>query len=532
MPVNFISQFSEHAAARWPERTALIAGSQQLTFAALHQQVLACSLLLSQRGLKAGERVVLASPKQLELVVMILAVARLGAVVVPVHAQLKPTQLAHVLQDCQASMLMTNQHRLAQLTALQLPLPDVQLLMTEQLPQAINDLLVVLSGANPGQLPAVDLTIATPAIPALVASDVAAIMYTSGSTGLPKGVVLSQQNLMLGTLSVCQYLQLTNDDVLLALLPFSFDYGFNQLLTALYCGASLVLLEYLLPQDVVKAVVQHQVTGLAAVPPLWSALARANWGEQGGSSLRFITNSGGSMPQPLLTTLQQIFPYAKPYLMYGLTEAFRSSYLDPSMLRAKPGSIGKAIPFADLLVLRPDGSECAVDEPGELVHRGPLVSLGYWNDQKRTNERFRPDPVQPAAVINKALAVWSGDEVRRDADGYLYYLGRLDEMLKCSGFRISPAEVEQLVYQCAPQLYDVAAIGVPFGDADSAVLLLYCCDAPVDEKALLALLRQQLPHYMCPKALLKLAELPKTANGKLDRKSLRLTYKDFFNENA
>lgn len=519
LPVNLISQFSDKAAEVWPERTALIAGNQQLSYAQLQQQVLACSLLLSQLGLTAGDRVVLAAPKQLELVVVLLAVTRLGAIVVPVHAQLKPAQLAHVLQDSQASLLMTNQHRLDQLRDLLLPLPEFTVLLTETLPQAIADVQMT-------DLPQV------PARTTLVASDVAAIMYTSGSTGLPKGVVLSQQNLMLGTLSVCQYLQLSSEDVLLALLPFSFDYGLNQLLTALYSGATLVLMEYLLPQDVVRAVVQHRVTVLAAVPPLWSALARANWGERGGHSLRLLTNSGGAMPQPLLKSLLQIFPNAKPFLMYGLTEAFRSSYLEPAMIDAKPGSMGKAIPFADLLVLRPDGSECADDEPGELVHRGPLVSLGYWNDVARTNERFRPDPVQPTAVVNKALAVWSGDEVRRDADGYLYYLGRLDEMLKCSGFRISPAEVEQLVYQSAPQLYDVAAIGVPFGDADSAVLLLYCCDALVDEKALLSQLRQQLPHYMCPKALQKLDELPKTANGKLDRKSLRLKYKDYFSDNA
>ena len=519
IPVNFISQFSEKAAAVWPERTAIIAGNQYWSFADLHQQVVACSLLLSQLGLKAGERVVLAAPKQLELVVVLLAVARIGAIVVPVHTQLKPAQLAHVLQDCQAALLMTNQHRWEQLCDLKLPLPEFSLLLMETLPQRMSE----IQAAGISQLPA---------FATMVDSDVAAIMYTSGSTGLPKGVVLSQQNLMLGTKSVCQYLQLSHTDVLLALLPFSFDYGLNQLLTALYSGATLVLLEYLLPQDVVKAVIKHQVTVLAAVPPLWSALARANWGDQGGQTLRLLTNSGGAMPLPLLKSLQQIFPNAKPYLMYGLTEAFRSSYLDPAMLEAKPGSMGKAIPFADLLVLRPDGSVCADDEPGELVHRGPLVSLGYWNDAARTSERFRPDPVQPAGVVNKALAVWSGDEVRRDADGYLYYLGRLDEMLKCSGFRISPAEVEQLVYKSAPHLYDVAAIGVPFGDADSAVLLLYCCDAPVDEKALLTLLRQHLPHYMCPKAVQKLPELPKTANGKLDRKNLRLMYKDYFREHA
>ena len=183
-------------------------------------------------------------------------------------------------------------------------------------------------------------------------------------------------------------------------------------------------------------------------------------------------------------------------------------------------------------MLRPDGRECDVDEPGELVHRGPLVSLGYWNDQIRTAERFRADPRQPAAVINKVLAVWSGDEGRRDVEGYCYYLGRLDEMLKCSGFRISPTEVEQQVYQSAPELYDVAAIGVPFGEADSAVLLLYCSEKVVDEQALLLRLRQQLPLYMCPKAIIKLDELPKTANGKLDRKHLKLIYKDFFSENA
>lgn len=519
MQVNFIHQLSEVASKRWPQRTALIASSQSLSFAELQRQVVACCTLLHQQGLKPGDRVVLAAPKQIEFVVVLLAVSRLGAIVVPVHAQLKPAQLAHVVLDCQASMLVTNHHRLMLLQETDVSLSDIRLLMIEQLPLAIAELMA-------GQLPPI------PAINTLVASDVAAIMYTSGSTGLPKGVILSQQNLILGTLSVCEYLHLTEDDILLALLPFSFDYGLNQLFTAIYSGATLVLQDYLLPQDVVKAVIQHKVTGLAAVPPLWSALARANWGEQGGATLRYFTNSGGAMPLPLLKSLQQVFPNALPYLMYGLTEAFRSSYLDPAMLHQKPDSIGKAIPFADLRVLRPDGTECADDEPGELVHRGPLVSLGYWNDQQRTDERFRPDPWQPQGVIHKSPAVWSGDEVRRDADGYLYYLGRLDEMLKCSGFRISPAEVEQQVYRSAPELYDVAAIGVPFGEADNAVLLVYCSDQVVDETALLQRLRQQLPIYMCPKALVKLDELPKTANGKLDRKQLKLKYKDFFSENA
>jgi acyl-CoA ligase (AMP-forming) (exosortase A-associated) len=515
LPENLICQFSEVSAERWPQRTALISGNHSLSFEMLQRQVLACCALLQDLGLKSGDRVVLAAPKQPELVVMLLAVARLGAIFVPVHTQLKPSQLAHVIQDCQAAILLTNQHRLTQLSLTGISLNHLCVVMTEQLPVAISEFMNKPSAI----LPVID---------SFVASDVAAIMYTSGSTGLPKGVVLSQQNLMLGTMSVSQYLHINSSDVILALLPFSFDYGLNQLLTALYQGATLVLMDYLLPQDVVKTVTKYQVTGLAAVPPLWSALARANWGEQGGTSLRYFTNSGGAMPLPLLKSLRQIFPHALPYLMYGLTEAFRSSYLEPSMLEQKPDSMGKAIPFADLLVLRPDGSECADDEPGELVHRGPLVSLGYWNDLKRTQERFRPDPKQPAGVMNKSMAVWSGDEVRRDADGYLYYLGRLDEMLKCSGFRISPAEIEQQVYQCAPELYDVAAIGVPFGDADSAVLLLYCSDSEVDEHSLMSLLRQHLAPYMCPKALLKLSELPKTANGKLDRKYLKLMYKDFF----
>src|SRR5690606_11711789 len=209
-------------------------------------------------------------------------------------------------------------------------------------------------------------------------------LYTSGSTGKPKGVVLSHRNMLMGAKSVAQYLENRADDVLLAALPLSFDAGFSQLTTAFHAGARVVLLNYVLPQDLVKAMARERVTGLTAVPPLWIQLSQAKWPESVAEHLRYFANTGGRMPLETLTQLRRIFPRSKPYLMYGLTEAFRATYLPPEQVDVRPDSIGRAIPHSEVLVLRPDGSPCDADEPGELVQRGPLVGLGYWNDPQRT----------------------------------------------------------------------------------------------------------------------------------------------------
>ena len=295
--------------------------------------------------------------------------------------------------------------------------------------------------------------------PGAIDLDIAAIFYTSGSTGKPKGVVLSHRNLLVGGASVSQYLENDEKDCILAALPLSFDAGFSQLTTGFTAGAHVVLVNYLLPGDVVRLCAKHRVTGLTCVPPLWIQLIDQDWPAEATQSLRYFANTGGRMPKTTLDRLRAIFPAAKPFLMYGLTEAFRSTYLDPSEVDRRPDSIGKAIPNAEILVVREDGSPCDPGEEGELVHRGALVAMGYWNDPERTAERFRPAPGRDAAVCTprprSGRATWSSPTRRASCTSS----GRRDEMIKTSGYRVSPAEIEEVAYATG-LVGDAVALGV------------------------------------------------------------------------
>jgi acyl-CoA ligase (AMP-forming) (exosortase A-associated) len=359
----------------------------------------------------------------------------------------------------------------------------------------------------------------------LIDSDIAAILYTSGSTGQPKGVVLSHRNLVAGAKSVAAYLQNRPDDILLAALPLSFDAGFSQLTTAFHSGASVVLLNYLLPRDVLNAIEREHVTGLTGVPPLYIQLAQLRWPAAANQHLRYFANTGGRMPRETLSLLRQQLPAAKPYLMYGLTEAFRSTSLPPEEVDRRPDSIGKAIPNAEILVLRDDGSACAVDEPGELVHRGPLVASGYWNDAEKTAERFKllPQAVRPGGLQLPEYAVFSGDTVRRDSEGFLYFIGRRDEMMKTSGYRVSPTEVEEVLY--ATRLVgECVAFGVDhptLGQAIQVIATALAGESSIDLEALQSQCRQLMPAYMLPAGVeLQPGPLPRNPNGKIDRKLL------------
>ncbi len=239
------------------------------------------------------------------------------------------------------------------------------------------------------------------------------------------------------------------------------------------------------------------------------------------------------MPQALLSQLQAIFSQAEPYLMYGLTEAFRSTYLPPTDLARKPGSMGKAIPNAEIIVVREDGSLCGPNEPGELVHRGPLVSLGYWNAPEKTAERFKADPMAPAGIQLPQLAVFSGDTVKYDEEGYLYFIGRRDEMIKTSGYRVSPTEVEEAVYRLDPAIQDVAALGIYDGtDQVILVLVALAAGATASPEQWLLQLKRSLPNFMLPKTILLKDSLPKNPNGKIDRKALAQDYQQYFTEGA
>lgn len=509
------------SAERAPAAPALTLAAETRSYEALAGEISRFAAGLRALGLDRSERIGIYLDKRFETVTAFFGSAAAGGVFVPVNPILKAEQVGYILQDCNVRVLVTSPERFAALR--------------DTLAQCHDLRHVVLTG-DPAELPSLpgasvhrwgDL-LAAPAAPGhrVIDTDMAAILYTSGSTGRPKGVVLSHRNMVAGGKSVAQYLENHAEDTLLAALPLSFDAGFSQLSTAFHAGARVVLLNYLMPRDVLKAVEKEKVTGLTAVPPLWIQLSQLDWPEQIGDHLRYIANTGGRMPLETLTRLRAMLPRTKPYLMYGLTEAFRATYLPPAEADRRPDSIGKAIPNAEVLVLREDGSECAPNEPGELVQRGALVAMGYWNDAEKTAERFKPLPAQApgrqAGLMLPEIAVFSGDTVRRDEEGFLYFIGRRDEMMKTSGYRVSPTEVEEILY--ATRLVgECAAFGVPHDTLGQAIVVVVTPPpgATLDTNALLAECRARMPAYMVPARFeVREGPLPRNPNGKIDRKTL------------
>ena len=508
-----------------PEAEALVYGAQRLSYRGLAALVRAAANAFLRGGLQRGERVAVYMEKNVENVAAMFGASLAGGVFVPVNPLLKAEQVAYILADCNVRVLVTSADRLRVLAPALAQCPDLR--------------TVIASGS--GELAAVPnvqalhwdaaLDVPPEGAPArAIDADMAAILYTSGSTGKPKGVVLSHRNMVAGARSVASYLGNTPQDRLLAVLPLSFDYGLSQLTTAFSVGACAVLINHLFPRDVLNAVTAERITGLAAVPPLWIQLAPLDWPAD--CTLRYITNSGGAMQRPTLDALRKALPNAKPYLMYGLTEAFRSTYLPPEELDRRPDSMGKAIPNAEVMVLRADGSECGAGEPGELVHRGALVSMGYWNDPARTAERFRPLPARHAGLPLQELAVWSGDTVRRDEEGFLYFVSRSDEMIKTSGYRVSPSEVEEVIY-AQEAVAEAAAIGVPHPSLGQAIVVVAATreGTPMTAAELLAACKPRLPAYMLPQKIVMVeGTLPRNPNGKIDRKLLGTEYAGVFQE--
>jgi acyl-CoA ligase (AMP-forming) (exosortase A-associated) len=483
-----------------PSAIALIDREGAVDYAVLERQVGALAASLKDRGLVPGARVASWLPKTRITCLLPLACARAGLVHVPINPLLKHAQVAHILADSGASLLLTGEARAGTLG--QGDLPAACALVTEE---GMKAMLAHVDPLAPSQ--------ADP-------ESLAALLYTSGSTGRPKGVMLSHANMALGAVSVASYLGLTGSDRTLAVLPLSFDYGQNQLLSSWASGGCVVALDYILPRDVIKAIEKHEITTLAGVPPLWVQLIEAEWPGIAPLRLRRLTNSGGRLPVSMVRRMRELFPAAEIYLMYGLTEAFRSTYLDPALVDMHPDSIGTAIPFAEILVVRPDGSPTDPDEPGELVHAGPLVAKGYWNDAERTALRFKP---APATSVMGGTAVWSGDQVRRDATGLLYFVGREDAMIKTSGNRVSPTEVEEAAI-ASGVVAEAVALGVPDDRIGEAILLVarpMKGDDAAAEEALRTYLKRELPNFMQPAAIVWREELPRNPNGKLDREKLK-----------
>jgi acyl-CoA ligase (AMP-forming) (exosortase A-associated) len=489
----------DHLALRGADDApALVLREATLSFKDLKERVARLGGWLQSQVAEPGARIATWAAKGELACLMPLAAARAGLVHVPINPLLKRAQAAHILRDSGSKLVIGTPARLASLEAGDLPDGCLTLAEGDALLQAASAAPLPPSSADPDEL--------------------AAILYTSGSTGRPKGVMLSHANMWLGAESVADYLGLATDDRALAVLPLSFDYGQNQLLSSWYAGASVAPLDYLTPRDVVKAIERWNVTTLAAVPPLWVQVCELDWPVEVAAKLRRLTNSGGALTPDLVKRLRALFPDARLFAMYGLTEAFRSTYLDPALIDANPTSMGMAIPHAEILVIGDNGEVATDGEEGELVHCGPLVAQGYWQDAERTAERFKP---APAASRFGGTAVWSGDRVRRDADGLLYFSGRRDAMIKCAGNRISPQEIEEAALATG-LVAEAVALGIPDERLGQAVHLVVR-PAPFgsgDVEDLRRILLQELPNFMQPKVIHWRQAMPISPNGKIDRTGL------------
>lgn len=479
---------------------ALVLRNRALTHKDLRDRVARLSAWLRDQTGEHGARVATWAAKNELTCLMPLAAARAGLVHVPINPLLKHAQAAHILADSGARLLLGTKARLDSLE--QGELPAICTAIEEE------DVLAALD------------TVSAPLAPSSHdPDDLCAILYTSGSTGRPKGVMLSHANLWLGAVSVAHYLGMAGDDVTLGVLPLSFDYGQNQLLSTWHAGGCVVPLDYLFAKDVVRAIAKYGVTTLAAVPPLWVQLTELEWPPEAVAPMRRLTNSGGALTTDLVADLRRIFPEARLFPMYGLTEAFRSTYLDPELVDSHPTSMGTAIPFAEIMVIDDKGDVAAPGVEGELVHCGPLVTQGYWQDAERTAQRFKPAPAQSHYG---GTAVWSGDRVRRDEGGLLYFVGRRDAMIKSAGNRISPQEIEDAA-RATGLVAEAVALGVPDERLGHAIHLVVRAEPGTDaeETTLKRALAKELPNFMQPHVIHWREAMPLNPNGKIDRTALQ-----------
>jgi acyl-CoA ligase (AMP-forming) (exosortase A-associated) len=507
------------SALRSPDKEALVHGDQRLSFREVARRCGGLATGLRRAGLVRGERIGIYLDPSVAQVISIFGTSAADGVFVPINATLFPEQVGHIAKDCGMKGLITTPGKLSTLAPLLNQIPTLEFVVltgegdTPQatLPMQRLEDLYELSGPPDWREQA-------------ISKDLAAILYTSGSTGKPKGVMLSHANVMAGSTIVSTYLGITSAERILAVLPFSFDAGMNQLMTVFQQGGTIVLINFVFAREVVQMLLKERISGLAGVPTLWSLLAQPNstLQKQPLPDLRYITNTGGAMPQAVLKVLREVLPATKIFLMYGLTEAFRSTYLPPEELDRRPTSMGKAIPDTEILVLNENGKLCAAGEPGELVHRGPTVSLGYWNRPEDTAKALRPNPILPAEMGDCEKVCYSGDLVKMDEDGFLYFIGRRDTMIKSSGFRISPTEIEEVLFQTG-KLRGAAAIGIPDDVLGQVVKVFVVAKdgAPLDQQELLSVCAEKMPRYMVPKSLEVLDELPKTSSGKVDYPALR-----------
>jgi len=490
------------------QRPALIVGDVQVTYAELGKRVETLAAWLHKQGVQRHDRVgIYLPPKTIEEVIATFAIARIGAVSVSITHNWTLRQLHYVVQDCTIQILITDKRR-------------AQLIQSSELIIALDTLLVV------GQAPEHQKMVAFETLPIEAKApnirpidiDLAALLYTSGSTGQPKGVMHSHLNFVQSARAVAKFLNNTAQDRVIVLLPINHTYSLVQITTMFLVGGSAVLQPVVMPTEIVKTIRSQHITGMAGVPAIW--IQFMNYLKETGDelpSLRYVTNSSGQIPLMTLRLMAELLPQADKYLTYGMTEAPRSTYLPPERFLDKMGSIGKAAPHSEVFVISEKGI-CGPGEQGELVHRGSLICQGYWNNPQATAQLIRSCEQLKSLIGNEKVA-YSGDTVRIDEEGYLWFVERTDAMIKSSDHRISPTEIEDILYEYEP-VENVIAFGVNDATLGQVIHIAVssrtgCC---VKSEQLLQFCRKNMPHYMIPtKVHHWQGAMPLNNNGKLDR---------------
>jgi amino acid adenylation domain-containing protein len=486
----------EERADQRPDDVVMEDGDRTVTYAALRERARGQAAALAGAGVSRGDRVAILLPRGIDGLTAFFGAQLLGAITVFVSDVLKPAQIAHIIAHSGARVAVTDD-RFRPLLAGG-PLADDRLLSPSCTGAAVE------REASP------------------IGRDVAALMYTSGSTGLPKGVMFTHDNLLKGAEIVADYLAMGPADRVLSVLSWSFDYGFSQVLSTMWAGGTVVVARSAHGPDICRLLAQSRITGLAAVPPLWEILTGrlSSFLRQELPHLRYVTNSGGVMRPGALAAVRQAHPATSVYLMYGLTEAFRSTYLPPELVDRHPGSMGRAIPGTEILVLDEEGRPCPPGEVGELVHRGPTVAAGYWNDPAATARVFRPHPFAAPGAAGE-MVVHSGDYVRRTADGLLHYFGRRDELFKCRGMRVNPTEIESFLLGTGLVTHAVVFAAPGDGTDPDIVAVVVPAEPGTDPAAVTEAGRTGLPVFQRPARLLLREDLPRTASGKIDRTAVK-----------
>lgn len=507
-----VHDFLTNSAARLPEKVALVCDGRRLTYRDLDQMTNRLAHALAEHGIRRGDRVAIFAPNSVEAVVGIFAALKAGGVFVVINPTTKQDKLTAILNNCRASAIIVDaQIRDVQLSALLHSVPSLQIgVLCNQRAETrlahprFIDFDEVQAQYDATPLPRVNIDL-----------DLACLIYTSGSTGEPKGVMSDHSNVVFASGSIIEYLQNVEDDVVINMLPLSFDYGLYQLLMTFRFGGRLALeRSFAYPAAILKRVEEERVTGFPGVPTIYAMLLNMDLSQYDLSSIRYLTNTAAALPPSHVLELRRKFPWARLYSMYGLTETKRTLYLPPEELERRPGSVGIAIPGTEVWLEDEQGNRLGPGEVGELVVRGRHVMRGYWEAPESTAQRYRPGPLPGERVC------YTGDLFRMDEEGFLYFVGRKDDIIKSRGEKVAPKEVENVIYEL-PGVAAVAVVGVPdpiLGQAIKAWVVTK--NADLTEKQILAHCRARLEDFMVPRYVEFRDELPVNASGKIARREL------------